>query len=869
MEFRVLGSLEVLDGDRSVPLGGPKQRAVLAALLVDADRVVSIDQLLEVLWGDAPPETALKTLRTYVFRLRRALERFGESGAALLTKPPGYVLQVGNEGFDARRFERGVTEGERLLAQGLAEAAAERLREALALWRGPAYADFRDEPFAQPEVVRLEELRLTAIEQRIEAELTLGYHADLIGELESLVREMPLLEHFWAQLMLALYRSGRQAEALRAYGEARQILAEELGIDPSLDLQKLEQMILVQDRSLKQVGQPAPNNLPADTSTFVGRERELREVLELLTRTRLLTMTGIGGVGKTRLARKVAEASQQRFPEGVWLIELSELDDPGRVPGLVASSLGLRLDPDPIGEGVLIEQLRSRRALLVLDGCEPVKEGCSRFADTVLRSAPSIRILATSREPLDTRGETLWPVSPLAVPDLESDDRSPEDLLHYDGVRLFIDRAGAARPGFNLTADNARSVVQICRRLEGIPLAIELAAAQIRTLSVAQIAIELHDRVRLLEDPVPGAPPRHQTLTAALDWSHEALTEAERHLFHKLSVFIWDFPLRAAEVLCADNDMEESEVLPLLSRLVDRSLVVMEERKGESRYRMLDVVGEYASRVAGWQAVRHNRAYFLALAQRTDERLRRGEWEMWSTLLDGDRATVRQTLEIAYGSHASEQGSFLAGAVAALKSETRRIGFIGGVEGSHLRPFQTGYEAGARCADPDIVIDVKYLSRYPDHSGYWNPAAMLEEATTIYRTGADVIFHAAGPKSGEGLYEAARHVSNATGRHRWAIGVDFDEYRRVDDSLKPHILTSVRLQVPLNVYEQIKSAVTRGDLSKLPKFDLQSEGVGLSFSGGFVDDIADRVNELRKQIIRGEITVPSSPGARPIASQPF
>jgi predicted ATPase/DNA-binding SARP family transcriptional activator len=848
IEYRLLGPLEAVAAGGVLPLGPPKQRSLLAALLLHANQVVPTDRLIDLLWGEEPPASAAHAVQVYVSGLRKVLS--GETGdEAILTRPGGYELRADDESVDLRRFERLVDEGRRRVAAGDRAAGAARLSKAFGLWRGPPLADFTYEEFAQPEIRRLEELRLVAWEAYAEAEVAQGRHQDVVPHLQRLAGEHPLREGPSRLLMLALYRSGRQAEALRAYQDHRRALGEELGLEPSARLQALETAILLQEPTLD-LTPAVPNNLPSELTSFVGRKREMADLLDLMDRVRLLTVTGIGGMGKTRLALGVARAGLHRFPDGAWIAEVS---GPDPVPTAVATALG-RGD---LAEDELIEHLRPLQALVLLDGCEHARIDCARVAERALRAAPGLRILATSREPLGLGGETVWPVPPLAAPDLDAS--STKDLIRSDAVHLFVQRASAARPSFAIEGDDAHVISHICRRLDGIPLAIELAAAKVRTLGLRQIAAEIHDRSLFVADHPPGASPPNQALSTALDWSHESLTQDERSLFASMGQLLWDAPLKGLEVVCAGDEIEESEVLPLLSGLVDKCLVVVQERHGEAYYGMLDVVRDYAGRRGPWRWDRNSRAYLLALAQRTDPELRASEAEMWSVLLDGPHDTLRRTLEAAYFCHAAEEGAFLAGAAAALTSPAGRIGFIGGVDMEHIRAFEAGYVAGARHVDPGVQIDVRYLTQLPDSSGFFAPKVMRGEATALFRDGTDVVFHAAGRVSGAGLYQAAREVSELTGRRRWAIGVDFDEYRRVDEALKPYILTSVRLQVPLEVYEGIKRAVAAGHTSGLPRFDLANHGVGLSYSGGHIDELRGRLDELAERIIAGEISVPTNP----------
>jgi DNA-binding SARP family transcriptional activator len=540
MEFRILGPLEVAEGDRPLPVGGAKERALLAILLIHAGEVVSADRLIDELWGSDLPANPSNALQVVVSRLRRALEgapALHRPGALLVTRKPGYVLEVDPEALDARRFERLVEEARQLTATDQLRASS-LLGEALGLWRGPALAEFAFEDFAQAEVAQLQEARLQAVELKMEADLALGRHAELVGELQALVAGNPLRERLRGQLMLALYRSERQGEALRVFQEGRKALVEELGIDPGPELQELHQQILLQAASLAVAPQaaaaPPHNNLPAQVTSFVGRDLELREVKKALQRSRLVTLTGAGGCGKTRLALEAAGELLEAFPDGVWLVEREAVSDPALVPQSLGSALGVREDvalgagrpaPQPVMDK-LIHYLGGKQLLVVLDNCEHLVEACAQVAERVLRSAPRVRILATSRERLGVGGEVLWPVPPLGLP--ASEETSPEQLAQHDAVRLFVDRATAVQPSFILDAEAAPAVHHICRRLDGMPLALELAAARVRVLPTPEIAARLEDRFSLLVSGGRRALPRHQTLRAAIDWSYELLSQPER-----------------------------------------------------------------------------------------------------------------------------------------------------------------------------------------------------------------------------------------------------------------------------------------------------------------------------------------------------
>jgi predicted ATPase/DNA-binding CsgD family transcriptional regulator len=427
-------------------------------------------------------------------------------------------------------------------------------------------------------------------------------------------------------------------------------------------------------------GEPAPrtperlpHNLPLEFSSFVGREKELAEVKRLLENNRLLTLTGSGGCGKTRLALAVASELVERFEDGVWLVELAPLADPSLVPQAGASTLGVREQPGRSPSETLSDYLASKKVLLVLDNCEHLIEACAGLAEALLRSCLELRILATSREALGTTGEVAWSVPSLSLPDLR---RLPaiESLPQYESVRLFVERTAAVRPTFALTEQNAPAVAQVCYRLDGIPLAIELAAARTKVLSVEQIADRLDDSFGLLSAGRRTAMPRHRTLHATMDWSHDLLPEQERILFRRLSVFAGGFTLEAAESVCAGEDLERDGVLELLSHLVDKSLVIMREESGEARYRLLETVQQYSweklseSGEAGTFREQHA-GYYLALAEEAELELMEGRQEAWLERLERDHGNFRAAFswaldpEGARPEERAEQGLRLAAAL--------------------------------------------------------------------------------------------------------------------------------------------------------------------------------------------------------------
>lgn len=637
-EFRLLGPLEVWRGGQQLPIRGAKPRALLAILLLYADHVMSTDALIDALWGERPPARAANALQVHVSALRRTLAscRAGpEAHQLLITRPPGYLLRLGRHELDLVRFERLLGEARAAMAIDPATAAA-RFGEAIALWRGPALADFVYERFASAEAARLEEMRLAAREDWVECELARGNHAGVVGELERLVTEHPLRERPAGQLMLALYRCGQQGQASAIFQSTRSALGEQLGMEPGPSLRRLFQQILEQDPGL-QLAQPEPaagavmagppararHNLPIELTSFIGRERELEEVCTLLEQRRLLTLTGAGGSGKTRLALRAARRALARYPDGTWLVELAPLSDPALVATAMAASVGIRAQAGTLAEA-LTRSLRDSRVLIVLDNCEHLLDACAGLVHALLSNCERVRILATSRQPLGIASEATWPVPGLEFPSGVA-AASPEEVAGCAAVRLFAERADAARPGFTLGAGTAAAVAQICRRLDGIPLAIELAAARTRVLNPDDIVRRLDDRFGLLTGGARDALPRQQTLQATIDWSHDLLSEAERVLFRRLSVFAGGWTLSDAERVCPGESLAVEDAFDALSELVAKSLVLADPSlTGSARYGMLETLRAYAAqqlRVAGERELlgRRHLDHFLALAEAAHE----------------------------------------------------------------------------------------------------------------------------------------------------------------------------------------------------------------------------------------------------------
>ena len=657
MEIGILGPLEVTEAGLPVPVGGSKRRALLTLLTVNVGNVVTADALVEELWGDEQPREVANALQTQVSQLRKLLP-----SGALVSRAPGYVLDVDPTVVDAVRFERLVADGRKALANGDMTNASTTMQQALSLWRGPALVDCLDIPAARAEATRLEELRQSAFEARVEAELALGHHGEVIADLQTTLDEHPFHEGLRAQLMIALYRSGRQADALAVYQDGRRRFADEFGLDPGPELQQLESAILRQDPGLNAPPpQPVAHGgarasadlptideatsidarLPTPLTTFVGREDALEELAAQLASHRLVTVTGPGGTGKTRLVLEFA--ARQHIADGAWFIDLTVVTDPADVPAAAGHTFG-------VGASDAVGYLAGRAPLVIVDNCEHVLDGAAAFVATLLRGAPDVRVIATSREPLNVDGELQLPLPPL-----------PLD----DAVRLFEDRAAAVSPGF-VAGDEGGVVADVCERLDGLPLAIELAAARAKALPVADIATRLDNRFRLLTTGSRTAVPRHQTLRALVDWSYDLLFDDQRQLFEHLSVFVGGIALDAAESITEQLGLDRAETVDLIGALVDKSLLVRIPHATPARYRMLETLREYArdrleARGELDLARRRHATWCLALAEEADGRVNGPEMAAWlDRLVDLELDNVRAA--IAWALDAGE--AWLAGRVA-------------------------------------------------------------------------------------------------------------------------------------------------------------------------------------------------------------
>lgn len=612
MRFGILGPVRAEGpAGRPVTLGGPRAHALLALLLADAGKHVSADRLIDGMYDGAPPAGAANALQSQISRLRKQLD------ATIEFTERGYRLAIDPDDVDLHRFARLAEEGRRSLDAGAYAHAADILDEALRLWRG------------EPEVgeavrAHLQQRWLDATEDHVEAQLALHRHREQIPRLRELILTHPLRERLRAQLMRALAANGQSAEALLAYEDARRTLAEELGTDPSSELTETHAALL-RDESFDAA------RLPAQLTSFVGRAEEIGDVSEALGNARLVTLIGPGGTGKTRLAIEVA--ASKTGP--VCFVDLATLVRGADVSRQILAALGLRESTMPRQRPApplqrLVTALADRALLLLLDNCEHVVESAADVVATLLANCRSLRILATSREPLEITGETLYAVPRLAVPPAGTE---PSVALDFPAVRLFVDRAAAARSGFAVNAANIDAVIRICAELDGMPLGIELAAARVRSLSVTDIAERLHDRFALLSRGSRGAAARHRTLRAVVEWSWDLLGDDERTLAGRLTVFAGGATMEAVEAVCGAGADQ-------VARLVDRSLV---ELSGD-RYRMLETIRAYCAEHAVEPPQRAHATYFAALAEAGDAQLRAADQLKWLARLEAENDNLLAAL---------------------------------------------------------------------------------------------------------------------------------------------------------------------------------------------------------------------------------
>ncbi|MDS2172393.1 BTAD domain-containing putative transcriptional regulator [Nesterenkonia sp. CL21] len=666
MRVEVLGPVR-LSTDEGVPVEVVERhlRLLLASLAASDGEPVPADTLVDRLWNGDLPANPKKVLQAKLSRLRTTLDRARPGARELLTHTPaGYRLVLDNGALDAGRFKNAV-EGARRM--GPSPQKVEALTQALAMWGGYPFGDMADEVWLAPVVAELHEVRGDALEALVETLVEEGDPQQALSQANGAIEEYPTRETLVGSVMLALYQVGRQHDALELFETLRQRLAEDLGVDPTPRTRELHGRILRQDPALAQKSAPEPapgsvverSNLPAQTNPMIGREHESRQIEALLTGSRLVTLTGIGGVGKTRLALHAAQRQAPHFERGTWFIDLTELTKTPdehlgsgeRVASLAATVVGLPEHPGTTSTvDRLSEALGARPSLLVLDNCEHVIAEAAVFTAHLLRTTPEVRVMSTSREPLGLPEEQRYDIGTLSTE--TGQDGSPSEA-----VTFFTTRAQASDPSFRLEDDSADAVDELCRRLDGLPLALELAATRVRGLSVTGLLDRLSERLNILRRPGHAAPRRQQTLRGMIDWSWSLLEATEQAVLRRLAVHPGTLSLDAAEAICADDSegrdamaVQREEVVDILLGLVDRSLVTTVSTSTGVRYGLLESIATYASEKLDSDgerdvaAERHLR-YYLALAREGDQKLRGPQQRQWLPRLEAEHTQLRHAFD--------------------------------------------------------------------------------------------------------------------------------------------------------------------------------------------------------------------------------
>jgi predicted ATPase/DNA-binding SARP family transcriptional activator len=669
VRFRLLGPMEMSVGGKPAKLPGAAERALMAQLLLAPGRTIPATLLVDRLWSESTlPVDPMNALQIRVSKLRRALTSIGLADV-VGREGVGYRADVDPSQVDALEFERRLREAraeDRADSDGNAVEQLERYDAALSLWSGEPLSDFATEQWAMAEAARLSELKLAAMTERAQIALAAGRHAEVVAQLDPIVSADPKLESMAGLLMVALYRSGRQADALEVFARTRDVLDEELGLEPSLTLRSLHERVLRQDASLGGQTDLAPpavvmpttrsragdtiraTNLPTVVRPLIGRDEQLDGLVSLIGETRLLSLIGPGGAGKTSLALATAVRTADDYPDGAFGVRLASVNEPDQVPVAVADALSVPLDGAAGDRDVrerLINFLARKNLLLLVDNCEHVIDAVAALLDDVLGRCPDVTVLTTSREALAVPDEVQVTVGPLETP---PELGAPGGVLDYPAAQLFADRARAVRPGTVFGEQELRAIGRICRSLDGIPLAIELAAARTVAMSPSDLAGRLDQRFALLTSGARTAEARQQTLRATVDWSYALLSETEQRVFNRLSVFQGGWTLTAAEHVVADPAMRPGEVLDVVGRLVERSMVVVEPGP-TTRYRMLETLRQYAAEQLAEtgeseELARRHAAYFRGLALESEMGLRGHGQRAALEVLRADQPNLRAAM---------------------------------------------------------------------------------------------------------------------------------------------------------------------------------------------------------------------------------
>ncbi|WP_051399497.1 BTAD domain-containing putative transcriptional regulator [Haloechinothrix halophila] len=648
MRFLVLGPVELAGDGWTAGVPSRRRRLLLAALLARQGELVGVDQLIDALWGADPPASAGPSLQSHVSRLRAELRELDSERDRIVTRRGAYGLVLADhDEIDAITFEQEVRRARGRVDDDPATA-VDLVEHALARWRGPPYVDAVDA--VEDEVRRLWSVHRMACDVRVEGLLAAGRADTVLGELQARLEQDPLDERAAGQLMLALFHSGRQAEAIGVFHDYRRRLGDELGVDPSPWLRDRYDALVRQDEGL--VAPPASSNASAGrertpsgllvgaATSFVGRDAAVADVASLVTSRSLVTLTGPGGVGKTRLAEAVGEAVSGVFDD-VIALRLAAMRDPSALGAAVAGACGIVPGEDTAIRDTLVEALRGREVLLIADNCEHLLPDVAELVEYLLGRCPHLTVLATSRERLAVRGEHRWPVTPLRLPAV-THAVTLDEVWDSPAVRVFRDRAEAADPAFELTGDNAAVVTEVCRRLDGLPLALELAAARVAAFTVAELARRLDERFALLTTGPPHDGGRHRTLRDVVAWSYELLTREEADLFDRLSVFAGGFTLDAAEEVAGGGAEDPGAVAARLAALVDCSMVA---RSG-SRYVVLETLRLYgADRLAERGQVdaakRAHARFFARFSQQADPGIRGADDDVWVPRVEAELDNLR------------------------------------------------------------------------------------------------------------------------------------------------------------------------------------------------------------------------------------
>ncbi len=714
LDVRVLGNVEVRRDSENLAVGGPKQRLLLAMLVAARGAVVPAERLAEEVWGGSQPADPSAVLQSNVSRLRKVLE----PGALIVARPPGYALEIDDLDVDAWRFEARCRAARATIEEPLALAEFEA---ALSEFSGSPFVEFADREWARADVTRLCETRAAAREEWMSRRLDLGEDHTLVADLEALVSEHPLRERPWVLLATALHRSGRSAEALRRISAFRAILRDELGLDPPAAIRELEHRVLESDPALMGAAPTLTNRgsrvPPTELTPLVGRSVDLAGIVALLGDHCLVTLVGPGGVGKTRLAMRVAADVWQARGGEVYVVELAPVHEPLLAVASVATAIDVQQRQHLSLEDTLVEFLRGRRAMLVLDNCEHLRMSVARLSERLLAACPDLTLLATSREVLGLAAEQVWRVEPLAVAAVAT---PTDDIAETAAVRLFVDRARASNPSFVLGPDNLAAVAEIVRRVDGLPLAIELAAARLRGISPAALAERLQQRFDLLDHAQFTPVERHQTVGDLVGWSFNLLSADEQTLFARLSVFAGSFGLEAVESVCVDDTLDARASVRLLAALVDKSMVQMTDPQ-IGRYRLLEPLRQFGAEQLDEHArstVRESHArWFLDLSVRSGAALAGPDEAEASARLDRDFDNLRGAFSWMVERHALEDACSLVGSLREYSFRSMRAEVIAwaddvvampGFGDSPRGPLVLGVAAYGRFVRGDLDSSIRY-----------------------------------------------------------------------------------------------------------------------------------------------------------------